>query len=357
MKVWILYGGDVESNADLAHEVRRFKAEAERLNIDLKVYNPADFDLIVDEQVRDTILIKGKPVQLPDVVYPYFCDHDYSYFGLSIVRQLERMGCLVYNTAETIEMVRDKLHTHQVLAEKGIASPPTMLAKFPIDEDMVSMIDKTLGFPVVVKTLKGALGVGVFLIDSPKAFKDQMDLIGQTSPDIQLIFQQFVEASKGRDLRIFVVDGEMVASMERRAKEGDFKANYSSGGTVHAFEADQKAVDLAVKTAKALNIRIGGIDLLFLKDGGYTICEANTFPGFKGLEKASGINVPEKIFKSMERRLGDFKKDRQKQGLPAPSSHAATNVVPFAPVKQKFAQMWECARVQAKKWLNFKKAA
>lgn len=311
MKVWILYGDDIESNADLAHEVRRFKAEAERTGIELKVYNPADFDLIVSEHTRDSVLINGRPEQIPDVVYPYFNHHDHSYFSLAIVRQLERMGCLVYNTANTIEMVRDKLHTHQVLAEKGITSPTTMLAKFPIDDDMMAMIEKTLGFPVVVKTLKGALGVGVFLIESAKAFRDQMDLIGQTSPDIQLIFQEFVAASKGRDLRLFVVDGEVIASMERRAKEGDFKANYSGGGTVHEFKPDQQAINLAVATANALDIQIGGIDLLFLKGGGYTICEANTFPGFKGLEKASGVNVPEKIFASMERRLTQHQKAKK----------------------------------------------
>lgn len=310
MKVWILYGDDVESNADLAHEVRRFKAEAESMGHDLKVYNPADFDLIVSEHTRDSVLIKGKPEQIPDVVYPYFNHNDHSYFSLAIVRQLERMGCLVYNTAETIEMVRDKLHTHQVLAEKGITSPTTMLAKFPIDDGMMAIIEKTLGFPVIVKTLKGALGIGVFLIENAKAFRDQMDLIGQTSPDIQLIFQEFVEASKGRDLRLFVVDGEVIASMERRAKEGDFKANYSGGGSVHKFEPDRQAIALAVETAKSLDIQIGGIDLLFLKDGGYTICEANTFPGFKGLEKASGVNVPEKIFKSMERRLAQHAKNK-----------------------------------------------
>jgi gamma-F420-2:alpha-L-glutamate ligase len=229
------------------------------------------------------------------------------------------MGCLVYNTANTIETVRDKLHTHQVLHERGITSPTTMLAKFPVDDDVMAIVEKTLGFPVVVKTLKGALGVGVFLIESPKAFRDQMDLIGQTSPDIQLIFQEFVEASKGRDLRLFVVDGEVIASMERRAKEGDFKANYSSGGSVHQFDADKDAIDLAVATANALDIQIGGIDLLFLKGGGYTICEANTFPGFKGLEKASGVNVPEKIFHSMERRLAQHRKHKK----------ASPNVVPF----------------------------
>lgn len=345
MKIWILYGDDVESSADLAHEVRRFKAEAERLGHELKVFNPADFDLIVSESVRDTVLINGRPEPLPDVVYPYFNHNDHSYFSLAIVRQLERMGCLIYNNAETIEMVRDKLHTHQVLAESGIASPTTMLAKFPVDENMVSLIETTLGFPVVVKTLRGALGVGVFLIEDAKAFKNQMDLIGQTAaPDVQLIFQEFVEASKGRDLRLFVVDGEVIAAMERRAKEGDFKANYSAGGSVHQFTPDRQAVELAIRTARALDIQIGGIDLLFLKGGGYTICEANTFPGFKGLEKASGVNVPEKIFASMQRRLGEHAKARRAVSLPYP---------------QGAAKGWsfEDIMVRAKKWLPFGKKA
>lgn len=300
MEVWILYGDDIESTADLAHEVRRFLAEGENLGITVKVYKPAQFDLLVMEEVRDSVMINGEPVPLPDVVYPYFNHNDHSYFSLAIARQLERLGVIVYNNANTIETVRDKLHTHQVIAEAGIPTPTTMLAKFPVD---IELVEKLLGFPVVVKTLNGALGIGVFLVENAKAFKDLMDLIGETNPNIQLIFQQFVAASKGRDLRLFTVDGEVIASMERRAKEGDFKANYSSGGSVHAFQPDQDAVDLAVRTSKALNIQIGGIDLLFKQGGGYTICEANTFPGFKGLEKASGVNVAATILTSMRNKV------------------------------------------------------
>jgi gamma-F420-2:alpha-L-glutamate ligase len=141
------------------------------------------------------------------------------------------------------------------------------------------------------------------LIENQKAFKELMDLIGQTNPNLQLIFQKFVAASKGRDLRLFTVDGEVIASMERRAKEGDFKANYSSGGSVHHFDADEEAIELAKRTVAALNIQIGGIDLLFKEGGGYTICEANTFPGFKGLEKASGVNVAGKILEAMQQKV------------------------------------------------------
>ena len=304
MEVWILYGDDIESNADLAHEVRRFQVEGQKMDVTVKVIRPDQFDLLVSHDARDSILINGKAVPLPDFVFPYFNHHDHSYFSLAIVRQLEQLGVHVYNGAQTIETVRDKLHTHQILAESGITTPDTMLAKFPVD---MKLVEDRIGFPVVVKTLNGALGIGVFLIETQSAFRDLMELVGETNPNLQLIFQKFVAQSKGRDLRLFVVDGEVIASMERRAKDGGFKANYSSGASVHEFIPDADAIDMAIKTAQVLDIDIGGIDLLFNEGGGYTICEANTFPGFKGLEKASGVNVASKILESMQRRMAQKK--------------------------------------------------
>ncbi len=299
MEVWIIYGGDIESTDDLAFEVRRFMSEGPKMDVDVKVYNPGQFDLLVTDEERDSILIDGSPVPLPDFCFPYLHHGDRSYFSLSIIRQLERLGVNIFNTASTIEMVADKLHTHQVLAESALPTPATMLAKFPVDIDL---IERTIGFPVVVKTLLGSNGSGVFLIENASAFNDLMELIGETNPNIQIIFQKFVANSKGRDIRVFVVDGEVVAAMERRARDGGFKANFSTGGTVEQFELDQAAADLAVKTAEVLNIQVAGIDLLFTEDG-YTICEANTFPGFKGLEQACEVNVPAMIFNAMRRHL------------------------------------------------------
>ena len=109
--------------------------------------------------------------------------------------------------------------------------------------------------------------------------------------------------SKGRDLRVFIVDGKVLACMERRAKEGGFKANFSQGGSVLPYELDHATEQLAIKTAEVLGIKVAGIDLLFKEEGGFTICEANTFPGFKGLEKACEVNVPEAIFKAMQKQM------------------------------------------------------
>ena len=316
MKVWVLYGGDIESAADLAFETRRFLAEGSNCGVDVEVMRPEQFDLLVTEKERDSILIDGEQRGLPDFIMPYMDDENRGYFSLAIVRQLERLGVPVFNSAATIETVADKLHTHQILAEKGLPTPTTMLAKFPVNLDL---IEQTIGFPLVVKTLLGHNGTGVFLIENREAFNDLMDLIGETNPDIQMIFQQFVSQSKGRDLRIFVVDGEVVAAMERRAKEGGFKANFSQGGQVDEFVPDAEVSQLSIQTAEVLDIQVAGIDLLFT-DEGYTICEANTFPGFKGLEKASGVNIPGRIYEAMRKRLETKQANgqlRQQKNTPA----------------------------------------
>ena len=305
MKLWILYGDDIDSTADLAFEMRRFLSEGEKMGHEVKAFKPNQFDLLVTEDKRNQIIIDGQWTDLPDFVFPYFNHSDHSYFSLAIVRQFERMGVPVFNNADTLERVRDKLHAHQILAESGLPTPDTMLAKFPVNVDLV---DETLGFPVIVKTLHGALGSGVFLLDNTKSFEDLMMLVQETQPNILLIFQKFIASSKGRDLRILVVDGKVIAAMQRNAKPGDFKANYSQGGTVESFKLDKKAEKIALQTAEALNIQVAGVDLLFTDDG-YTICEANTFPGFKGLEQATGKNIPEAIFKAMEAHLAAAKGD------------------------------------------------
>lgn len=300
MEIWILFNEEIEAPSAEAFEVRRFLAEGRAMGIDVKVYRPEQFELLVTGEIRDSIMIDGNHVPLPDFLIPRTLLEDNGYFAQAIIRQLERMGVAVYNNATCIETVSDKLHTHQVLAENGLPTPATMLAKFPVD---IELVEKVIGFPVVVKTLLGANGSGVFLIENTKAFKDLMALIREASPHIQMIFQKYIAHSRGRDLRLFVVDGEVIASVERVAQQGDFKANYSTGGSVKEFQPDAKAVEMALKTADVLNIQIAGIDLLFTEDGGYTICEANTFPGFRGLESVCDVNIPQRIYQAMQKRL------------------------------------------------------
>jgi len=300
MEVWILFNEEIEAPSSEAFEIRRFMEEGRKMGIDVKVFKPEQFDLLVCNDDKQSVLIDGEFRNLPDFVLPRTYVIDTGYFALAVIRQLERLGVKVFNGSQSIETVSDKLHTHQALIEGGLPTPRTMLAKFPVDVDL---IERTIGFPVVVKTLLGVNGTGVFLMEDRKSFHDMMELLCETNPHIQLIFQKFIAKSVGRDIRLFVVDGKVVASMERRAKEGEFKANFSQGGSVAEFIPDSKAKDIAIMTAGILKLQVAGIDLLYAEDGGYTICEANSFPGFKGLESCCDVNIPQEIFKAMQRRL------------------------------------------------------
>lgn len=300
MEVWILFNEEIEAPTAEAFEIRRFLAEGREMGIEVKVFHPEQFDLLVSGEEKESVLIDGQLVKLPDFLLPRTPPVESGYFAMAVIRQMKRLGVRTYNTASCIEMVADKLHTHQVLVAHGLPTPATMLAKFPVDVDLIG---QTLGFPVVVKTLLGVNGTGVFLMENKESFEDLMTLISETNPNIQLIFQKFIEKSKGRDIRLFVLNGRVIGAMERRAREGGFKANFSQGGSVVQIHPDQAAIDLAIKTAEVLNIQVAGIDLLYTEDG-YTVCEANTFPGFRGLEQAcEGLNVPREIFNDMRKEL------------------------------------------------------
>lgn len=207
-----------------------------------------------------------------------------------------------FNAANSIETVKDKLYTQQILAQHNLPVPRTMLVRFPINVDMV---ERSLGFPVVIKTLSGAKGSGVYLADSRHAFEEVMQLLMYTKKDVNLILQEYIETSHGKDLRVFTIGGKVVACMLRSNSKGGFKANFSQGGNVESFPVTPEIEWLATETSRLLGLDIAGIDLLFDNDH-YKICEANSSPGFKGIESCCDVNIAQEIFNYARIRLGIF---------------------------------------------------
>ena len=289
MRGWILYFKNHDHVGEKDYGVSRMLEVAKERGIDLKVFRPEQFELIVTRDDRKSILIDGKPMPVPDFLIPRLGSST-TYFALAIIRQLERLGVYVCNSANTIETVKDKLHMHQLLAHSKLPTPKTMLLKFPVD---IEVVKREIGFPVVVKNITGTEGNGIYLCQSEDKFTDLMELIYTNNAAAHIILQEFVAISSGRDLRVFVVGGKIIGCMKRTSKTG-FKANYSRGGTVEPFILSPEAQWLATETARLANLDIAGIDLLF-DENGYKICEANSSPGFKGLEQVMGRNIAEQI--------------------------------------------------------------
>ena len=298
MKSWILYKDSAAALKPEAYEIKRLIEAGAQKGHEIEVFKPEQFELLVTAENERSLLVDGSVVPLPDVLLPRM-GAGTTYFALSVIRQFERLGVPTFNTSLSTETVRDKLFTHQLLSRAKLPIPKTMLAKFPID---VGLVEKALGFPIVVKTLSGTQGSGVFLCETRLHFEDLMELIRATQSNANLIFQEFISDSRGRDVRILVIGGRVVAAMERRSVNDNFKANFSLGGEVKPFKPNRDAEWLALESARLLGLDIAGIDLLF--DGeGFKICEANSSPGFEGIEKCCETDIASEILDFMSFRL------------------------------------------------------
>ena len=298
---WIIYRETRVELTPEAYEIRRFLDVAEQESIDVKVLKPEQFDLIVTWEDRKSILLDGEPTALPDFVMPRM-GAGTTYFALAVIRHLERLGVNCFNTASAIDTVKDKLFTQQILAENNLPVPKTMLVKFPFSHELVV---KQLGFPVIVKTLSGSQGKGVFLSRNEKEFSDLIQLVEATNPLTNIILQEFVESSYGRDIRVFTIAGRAIAAMERSAAESEFKANFSTGSRVRRIEITPEIEWMSSEASRILGLDFAGVDLLY--DGEhYKICEVNSAPGFEGLESCCDVDVPREIYHFMKIRLGIF---------------------------------------------------
>lgn len=295
MKIWILTRKEIFK----AYENRRFREAAEQMGIELTLIAPEECDIIVTKEGRKSILRNGKMVELPDSLIPRMGPT--TYFAFAIIRHLERLGIFVLNPSQGIETARDKLATLQTLSANNIPIPKTMLAKFPLN---IAVVEKEFTYPLILKTVSGSQGKGIFLCENRSQLEDLADLMELSKdPKVNVILQEFVSSSKGKDIRVVVVGGRPIGAMLRTAREGRFKANFSAGGSVAAFNLNPAVEWLAVESAKVVGLDIAGVDILFDADN-YTVCEVNSSLGFEGFEKATGIGVPEEIYRYIQVRLG-----------------------------------------------------
>ena len=287
MKLWML-GNRLTTEM---YERERFVEEADKYGIDFNLVFADEIDLIVSRDDRKSIRFRNDIVPLPDVLLAR-TGSGTGYFNLSVLRQFERLNVPTLPNSASIEASKDKMYANQILAQAGLPIPKTMLTRFPCKAELV---EKVVGFPCVLKVVTGSHGKAVYLCENAKQFEDLSELVSSFDFKTSMIVQEYISYSEGRDLRVIVIGGRVVGAMLRRSTDGSFKANISRGGEASPFEVDDQMELLAIQTAKVLDLDIAGVDLLFATDG-YKICEANSSPGFKGFEKALGINIPQKVF-------------------------------------------------------------
>ena len=295
MNGWILYKNPIEES----WETNRLVKEFTKQDIEIRVVNPNDVDIFVDRDDRKSIIVGGKPRALPDFVIPR-TGSGTTYFIKAIIRHLERLGVTLINGSNAIDTVKDKLYTQQVLGESNLPVPKTLLVRHPIK---LEWVEKNLTFPVIIKTLSGSFGAGVFMAEDKKQLSQLLKMAEITKKSYNIIVQEFIKDSWGKDLRVFVLNGKVVGCMMRQAVDDDFRANITRGGEGIPYQIDENIEWLGGESARLLNLDIAGVDLLFDGDG-YRICEVNSSPGFEGMDKFTKTNVAEQIVTYVKHKIG-----------------------------------------------------
>lgn len=219
--------------------------------------------------------------------------------AVKFFEKLESLGFVSVNSPKAVLLCEDKLDTVQRLQEKGIPTPKTALISS--EEDIENAISKIGGkYPIVVKTLSGTKGIGVFQIDSKESLISTLQTMWKLSPETELIVQEKIEADY--DLRIHVVgsrnstgEGDnytIIASMKRNRVENDFRTNVSLGGVAEAVEIPKEIEKIAIGAAKATECSWCGVDIIIGKNTGVPyVLEVNASPGTDGIEQATGLDV------------------------------------------------------------------
>ena len=282
-----------------SYETNRLIEEFQKQDIEIQLVDPNTIDIFVNKENKKSILVNGLESDLPKFVFPR-TGSGTSYYIKAVIRHFERMDIPVINSSDAIDNVKDKLYTHQILAQSNLDIPKTMLLRYPIDIDFV---EKNIGFPVIVKKISGSYGRGVFLCEDKKSLRQLVTMAELTKKSYDIIIQEFIKDTWGKDLRVFVVNNKVIGCMMRQATDDDFRANITRGGEGFPYEVNEQIEWLSSESSKALGLDIAGVDLLF-QNGGYKICEVNSNPGFEGMENFTKKNIAKEIVSFIKLKLG-----------------------------------------------------
>lgn len=248
---------------------------AAKYGISLNILFAEKFSVSVGENNIE-IWYDGEELSLPHFVLIRHYDDELS-------KTLESVGVRVVNDAASMRLSQNKYLTHIALSQRNIPTPRTLFRVNDYEKNVAK-----LGLPFVLKAIRGSKGMEVYLISNEQEFE-------AVKNNHDFITQRYISTSYGRDIRLWVIGGSVVASV-LRVNDKSFKSNIALGARAEQFPITPTIEHLAVESCKALGLELAGVDILFDSDG-YTVCEVNGNAGFRAFSMAEEeIDIPSLIF-------------------------------------------------------------
>jgi ribosomal protein S6--L-glutamate ligase len=253
-----------------------------------RVIDPLEIQLGLGERTPAAYW-RGRRLPRADVVVPRIGLSVHQY-GLAVVNQLELMGVPVMNGAYGIAASRNKMRVLQMLSAAGVPVPRTAMASEPGGiKEMVKLVG---GVPVLVKLLSVSEKSGVMICESLQSLEAALEAILGLGQNI--VVQQYLRGARGRDLRVLVVGGQVIAAMRRSAPLGRFSPNLRRGAQFEPVELSEEYARPAVQAARVLQLEVCAVDMLDVK-GGPRVFEVNSSPSIREAEATCGVDAAGRI--------------------------------------------------------------
>lgn len=223
-------------------------------------------------------------------------DLEHFAFALNMWTDLERKGCWLVNSHKAAMICTDKMETLMRLQRVRVPVPRTIIIP-TYDYNRILEAFYLLGQDIIVKPLFGSQGRGILRIKDPSNLLSLVDLYESSRKVIYL--QEFLlSTSKNHfeDIRIFLAGDEILGSMKRISKS--WITNYSRKGEVKNHKPTEEQIELSFKSLKATEAFYAGVDIIET-DSGPIVLEINSFPGWQGLQQATGKNIPDLLIQKI----------------------------------------------------------
>lgn len=261
----------------------------------VRVIDYINCDLVVETN-KVKVQYYGQEIKNIDAIIPRIGSSVTAY-GSSVIKQFEAQQVFSTLTSESLYNARNKMTCLQMLASEGLGVPKTIMSNNYL---AFSNLIEQIGTPTIIKLLKGTHGLGVLLAEKKMQAESLYETFFKMKKDA--VLQEFIEEAGGADIRIFIVDQEIVGVMERKARPGDFRSNLHRGGTSQVVPITHEEAETAKKAVRVLGLHVAGVDMLRSKRGPL-ILEVNASPGLEGIETTTGVDIAGKIINFVERSV------------------------------------------------------
>lgn len=260
----------------------------------VRVIDYVNCDLLISDDGLK-ISYHGQILENIDAIIPRI-GASWTSYGAAVIRQFEYLNVFSTLSSEALIKARNKLICSQILAADGLHMPKSIISNNSIAYS--NLIDSFDGDKVVIKLINSTHGVGVLL--AKKGIQAENILEAFTRSKQKSMIQEYIKEAKGADIRILIVDGEIVGTMKRQAQAGEFRSNLHRGGSSTIEEITDKEAEYALRAVDSLGLKVAGVDML-RSNRGPLLLEVNASPGLEGIEKTTKVDIARRIINFVER--------------------------------------------------------